>query len=38
MGEADTLSNYIRYCIEHGIYKIYDVNCILNEFELPLLG
>ena len=28
----------IRYCIEHGIYKIYDVNCILNEFELPLLG
>ena len=28
----------IRYCIEHKIYQLYQVNCILNDFEQPLLG
>ena len=28
----------IRYCIEHKIFRLYDVNCILTEFDQPVLG
>ena len=28
----------VRYCIEHGIYKLVDVNALLFQYDQPLLG
>ena len=28
----------VRYCIENGIYDIYEVNALLYEYDQPLLG
>ena len=28
----------VRYCIEHGIYKLVDVNALLFRYDQPLLG
>ena len=28
----------VRYCIEHGIFKLVDVNALLFQYDQPLLG
>jgi len=28
----------VKYCIEHHIYDIIEVNTILFDYDLPLLG
>ena len=28
----------VRYCIEHGIFKLVDVNALLFRYDQPLLG
>ena len=38
LSPSNSFDIIIRYCIEHGITNIHEVNCILFEFDQMLLG
>lgn len=39
LSDSDTADLVIKYCIEHGVYDIHDVNLALNYFSIkPIAG
>ncbi|MBR2558850.1 MAG: hypothetical protein IKE37_00255, partial [Firmicutes bacterium] len=35
---SDKFDIIMEYCIDHGIYNINEINCVLFQYEQPLLG